>query len=379
MHCIHRIAIKRRALVLRCISNTLTQDNALNELRQELGNLRLASAAAAAAAEAAPALKKQSRASTDASQTFLGRGSMADGSGTREGVDMTRTFSMSSGDSFEQDAGLGAIAEEEDDESESSSLEGDKEDKQEEVEVEVVSSESESETEEGERDESGSEVSDGAREGSSDAEGADEDPAATQGTPAALTLDEGHYAKDAEAAEAFAAAKFAAADGELEAETRRSTDRLFGVPARLSLSPASYSLSPGPRAAAKARASVAPASRSLSPVRRGGVRASWSPGARPLMNAPSSNCLSPMVRLAPADHGMGEVDNTVVLELGAWRVRAGVVEGEGGSGGRGGARRSYFDDFPCCVARPRREGADLDELVNGASSLAAPMYSKFRE
>lgn len=162
----------------------------------------------------------------------------------------------------------------------------------------------------------------------------------------------------------------------------------------------SMSLSPRPaeRRSRGARASVAPGgggyrspgggggcAKSLSPLPlRGGKksRASWSPGAGLLPHAaarlaqsPSLNCLSPMVRLAPADHGLGREGNTVVLELGAWRVRAGVVtpvREEGKSS-------SYFDDFPCCVARPTKEGADLDELVNGASSLAAPMYSKFRE
>ncbi|CAM9444507.1 unnamed protein product, partial [Hapterophycus canaliculatus] len=140
-----------------------------------------------------------------------------------------------------------------------------------------------------------------------------------------------------------------------------------------------------------ARASVAPGSRSpgmgtnsrsLSPLPRGGrkSRASWSPGQTKaqLLQADGrqhGSCLPPMARLAPADHGIGREGNTVVLEFGAWRVRAGVVAPARGDGGG----ESYFDDFPCCVARPSKEGADLDELVNGASTLAAPMYSKFRD
>ncbi|CAM9856496.1 unnamed protein product [Choristocarpus tenellus] len=96
------------------------------------------------------------------------------------------------------------------------------------------------------------------------------------------------------------------------------------------------------------------------------------------MAAPS--VLSPMSRLAPADHGfVATEDLFVVVETGSWRVRCGVLNLPRDGEGEGGIVRSYFDDFPCCVARPRREGMDLNELVNGASSLAAPMYSKFRD
>ena len=66
----------------------------------------------------------------------------------------------------------------------------------------------------------------------------------------------------------------------------------------------------------------------------------------------------------------------VIIELGGWKGRGGVAT-TAGTKGRG--IKSFFHDFPCCVARPTREDADLDELVNGASSLAAPMYAKFRE
>jgi len=65
---------------------------------------------------------------------------------------------------------------------------------------------------------------------------------------------------------------------------------------------------------------------------------------------------------------------TVYLEMGAWRVRGGVIVEEAG-----GNSKSFFDDFPCCLARPIREGANLEEIVNGASSFAAPMFEKFRE
>ena len=57
-------------------------------------------------------------------------------------------------------------------------------------------------------------------------------------------------------------------------------------------------------------------------------------------------------------------------------VRAGVMETAGA------IRRdvkSLFDNFPCSVTTLRREDADLDELVNGTPSLAAPIYTKFRE
>ena len=49
------------------------------------------------------------------------------------------------------------------------------------------------------------------------------------------------------------------------------------------------------------------------------------------------------------------------------------------AGTKGGGMESFFDDFPCCLARPTSEDADLDELLQGASSLAAPMHAKFRE
>lgn len=256
-----------------------------------------------------------------------------------------------------------------------------------------------------------------------------------------LTLDEGLYAEDDEAANAFAAAKFAGVFNENEEAKKGDTneddsddDGSEDFPSQMSsstLSPslparrprtggvrrvpeedqggarrglASFSLSPGPRLAKKGRASVMPnvCSKSLSPRPRHSPasRASWSPsrsftGVQGKM-LPSSNLLSPTVGLAPADHGMGTEGNTVVLELGAGKVRAGVVapaecgrerkgkeEVDGGDGGEGsgGGRKasSYFDGFPCCLARPVREDADFDEMVNGASSLAAPMYSKFRE
>ncbi|CAM9117623.1 unnamed protein product [Choristocarpus tenellus] len=115
------------------------------------------------------------------------------------------------------------------------------------------------------------------------------------------------------------------------------------------------------------------------------------------MAIPSSQ--SPMSRLAPVEHGLEMAqDVAVIMETGSWRVRFGVVdlswdeggeraslaaagasEGKGGAGASGGGMLSYFDDFPCCVARPRHESMDLAEVVNGASSLAAPMYREFRD
>ena len=306
---------------------------------------------------------------------------------------MVRTLSMSSGDSFAEAVGLGAIAEAVEEEVE----------EEEEEEVEEVSSESESGSEEeSEEEENGSEMSEGSRGSSGSGDGGDDgdggvrkgaavatDPATITPTPRrrlTLSLDTNTDTgsddddDDEEGEESFATLTFAAADEEHAAGNRRAGRTSAGA-ARLSIS--SYSLSPGPRGvrgAGRVRASVAPGSKSLSPVpRSGSARASWSPGAGGgggIMVPPLSNCLSPMVRLAPVDHGMGKEGNTVVLELGAWRVRAGVV---GERGEDGGVRASYFDDFPCCLASPLREGADLDELVNGASSLAAPMYSKFRE
>lgn len=316
--------------------------------------------------------------------------------GARQSTDiMTRTFSLSSAESLaEGEPGLGAIAEEvdEDEGSEPSTDDSDRE--------EVLSSDgeareggidvSEDETSEDSSSSSGSgddeDDEDDGQEGPARAlpvDGADlgeEASASLRG----LTLDTSKYAKDDEAAEVFAAAKFGATFGPAtgEAEDRRPTAGLRAA-ARASLggdrSSISCSLSPGPRAAAKARrASTAPGSRSLSPLPHGRAAggATWAAfrgGVQ--VKAPAANCLSPMARLTPAEHGMSEEGNTVVLELGAWRVRAGVVEGSGG----GGSGRSYFDDFACCLAKPAREGADLDEVVNGASSLAAPMYSKFRE
>lgn len=213
-----------------------------------------------------------------------------------------------------------------------------------------------------------------------------------------LSLEKGMYAKDDEEAEAFAVAAFAAAEGRATAsavavaevkqsrkargfigegvseghrEGREGRGGRGGRSFTRSRSSACYSVSP------RVRRSVP--SRSLSPIPRKGDRAQ----RRVHMRSPSiaGHDVSPMSRLTPAEHGLETGGNTVVIELGAWRVRTGVVDsgGAGGAGRRGFGSKSFFDDFPCCVARPRQEGADLNELVNGASSLAAPMYSKFRE
>ena len=144
----------------------------------------------------------------------------------------------------------------------------------------------------------------------------------------------------------------------------------------------SRSLSPARRSRAKTRSSTR--SRSLSPFTFLSGREGWSTG---YLGQSHANLRIPMVKRIssrsryaresdPLNHGVSEHGNIVVLELGAWRVRAGVVAT---SGAKGRDIQSFFNDFPCCVARPTREDADLDELVNGASSLAAPMYAKFRE
>ena len=99
------------------------------------------------------------------------------------------------------------------------------------------------------------------------------------------------------------------------------------------------------------------------------------------LKMPSPSCLTSTFtstqNIAPLDYGLGKQRNVVVLELGAWRVRVGVVMEATGT--EGGNVKSFFENFPCCIARPTRGDADLVEIVNGASSLAAPMYAKFRE
>ena len=82
-------------------------------------------------------------------------------------------------------------------------------------------------------------------------------------------------------------------------------------------------------------------------------------------------------KIAPLDHSLGNQGNVVVLEVGAWRVRGGVVMETTGTEGRN--VKSFFENFPCCIARPSRQGADLDEMVNAASSPAVLMYAKFQE
>eukprot|EP00903_Cladosiphon_okamuranus_P005875 g5811.t1 len=544
--------------VVKGLRESLTcKDNALNELRQELGNLRVASAAEAAPRPTMAAMKQQQQQQQQRQQlqqhdstaepygenAFAGRSppeqqpesSTTGTAGTRNGlsvlrverpaVDMTRTLSMSSVDSFGEGSGLDAIAEEDEDEDEDTEMEGsameeEEEEEDEETENEELASESEcesesdieteqeeeemeisvgemalafqggvgegdeqeeeeeeeeeeevhSESDSGEMIEAGDEamnaLGEGEEEGGGEGEESEtesevdaitaddmsrsglvvefQDTQAEDGSveqaqqPAmaarqahdsntltppkavyGLKLDEGFFAENEEAAETFAAAKFAPAapasscatsamldkdeesdednDDEEEEEEENQLERRLSLVGsssrgngrastgrRLSMS---HSLSPGPRSslAFRARASIAPGTRSMSPVPRGSTnsRASWSPGRGKMMTLPAAGpvpkCLSPMARLAPADHGMGREGNVVVLELGAWRVRAGVVSRRGGEDGGGGGENSYFDEFPCCVARPSKEGADLDELVNGASSLAAPMYSKFRE
>ncbi|CAN0482644.1 unnamed protein product, partial [Discosporangium mesarthrocarpum] len=102
-----------------------------------------------------------------------------------------------------------------------------------------------------------------------------------------------------------------------------------------------------------------------------------------LLRSPSDEVLSPTSRRAPVNHGLKAGKNVVVIEVGQWRTRCGLIEmwdSRMDDGVRQGTMgKSYFDDFPTCVARPRQEGMDLHDLVSGASSLAAPMFRKFRE
>ncbi|CBJ28578.1 TiTiN family member (ttn-1) [Ectocarpus siliculosus] len=420
--------------VVRGLRESLTcKDNALNELRQELGNLRVASAAAeAGGAQAAMATRKQQQQQLygnvgsserrsigmpgSASRRENAGGSDDDGAAVAGG-DMTRTFSLSSEeeiDSSGESSGLGAIVEEADSSgTESSAAEEEDSDSEGEEgggvagyggKMSVVQ-----EGDEESESEGGRSSVDGEQEGSDrtvengelsadDGKDAGAGAARLSLSPLAPRLD---YSEDRPSADPPVSATYAAAAAMFD----RNEDQKVGVhrggrstsARRLSMS---LSPPPGARRSRGARASVAPGgggyrpggggdgggcAKSLSPLPlRGGKksRASWSPGAGLLPHAaarlaqsPPLSCLSPMVRLAPADHGLGREGNTVVLELGAWRVRAGVVT----PSGEEGKSSSYFDDFPCCVARPSREGADLDELVNGASSLAAPMYSKFRD
>ncbi|CAM9953871.1 unnamed protein product [Ectocarpus sp. 4 AP-2014] len=419
--------------VVRGLRESLTcKDNALNELRQELGNLRVASAAAeAGGAQAAVATRKQQHqlygnvgSSGRSSVGMPGAASRRENAGDSDddgaavaGGDMTRTFSLSSEeeiDSSGESSGLGAIVEEADS-SGTESLAAEEEDSESEGDegggvagyggkMSVVQ-----EGDEESESDGGSSSVDGEQEGSDRAVENEElpaDDAEDAGaarlslSPLAPRLD---YSEDRPSADPPVSATYAAAAAMFD----RNEGQQVGVHRggrSTSARRLSMSLSPRPtgRRPRGARASVTPGgggyrpaggggdggggcAKSLSPLPlRGGKksRASWSPGAGLLPHAaarlaqsPPVSCLSPMVRLAPADHGLGREGNTVVLELGAWRVRAGVV-----TPSREEVKSSsYFDDFPCCVARPSREGADLDELVNGASSLAAPMYSKFRD
>ncbi|CAB1098274.1 unnamed protein product [Ectocarpus sp. CCAP 1310/34] len=409
-------------------------DLAAEREQQELGNLRVASAAAeAGGAQAAMATRKQQQqlygnvgSSGRSSVGMPGAASRRenavdsdDDGAAVAGGDMTRTFSLSSEeeiDSSGESSGLGAIVEEADSSGTESSA-AEEEDSESEGEegggvpgyggkMSVVQEgDEESESDGGRSSFDGvQEAFDRAVENeelsADDAKDAGSAGAARLSlSPLAPRLD---YSDDRPSADPPVSATYAAAAAMFD----RNKGQQVGVHrGGRSTSARRISMSLSPRPAGRrprgARASVTsgvggyrPAgsgdngggcAKSLSPLPlRGGKksRASWSPGAGLLPHAaarlaqsPPLSCLSPMVRLAPADHGLGREGNTVVLELGAWRVRAGVVT----PSGEEGKSSSYFDDFPCCVARPSKEGADLGELVNGASSLAAPMYSKFRE
>ncbi len=65
-----------------------------------------------------------------------------------------------------------------------------------------------------------------------------------------------------------------------------------------------------------------------------------------------------------------EDDTLLVLETGDWQVRMGLIDIKGG--------HSYYDEFACCLARPRRNTGEASDLVNMASGVSAKMYSSFR-
>ncbi len=65
-----------------------------------------------------------------------------------------------------------------------------------------------------------------------------------------------------------------------------------------------------------------------------------------------------------------EDDTLLVLETGDWQVRMGLIDIKGG--------HSYYDEFPCCLARPRRNAGEASDLVSMASGVSAKMYSSFR-
>ena len=263
-------------------------------------------------------------------------------------LDMTRTYSLSSMDSIgEVGSGLGAIVEEAEAETRDPSASQD--------------AASVGKSELAVPSPSGSDAAEGRKQlyaGDREGGGSRCAVAAERSeSPPCLKLDLVHFVKDTEwddadedeDSDAFAG-KFSSADDETPIVGTRNS--FFG--------------SNGARRACKV-------SLSLSPTHLSGTKALAS-----VDHAASRNQSQAAVptTIEPLYHGLDKGENVVILELGAWKVRGGVVT-TAGTKGRG--MKSFFDDFPCCLARPTREDADLDELVNGASSLAAPMYAKFRE
>lgn len=61
-----------------------------------------------------------------------------------------------------------------------------------------------------------------------------------------------------------------------------------------------------------------------------------------LSATPSSSGLSPTVRLASAYYGMSDEGNTVFLELGSWRVTAGIATAREQQGGEPFVLRRFF-------------------------------------
>ena len=81
-------------------------------------------------------------------------------------------------------------------------------------------------------------------------------------------------------------------------------------------------------------------------------------------------------KLSAVDNDIANTSGDIaIFDIGTSKVRVGLV-GVGAGKGHG---PTLLREMPCCVARSKREGADPDELVNGASTLAGDMYSKFRE
>jgi hypothetical protein len=91
------------------------------------------------------------------------------------------------------------------------------------------------------------------------------------------------------------------------------------------------------------------------------------------IRAPSNVPLNPTSfspRSKPADHGMQDGATLLLLETANGHIRCGVVDMHGDG--------AFYDEFPSCLARPRKGGGDTFELVHMASGMSAGMYARFR-